>query len=244
MKKILAVVAVLVVVAIVGAALYLRSNLDRLVKEAIERQGSAALGTSVRVGSVSISLREGRATVRGLRVANPEGYSRGDAFELGEAAVQIDAASVTKRPIVVPEVTIRAPEVEYEMAANGKSNIDVLLAHARSGSGKGGGGAQSGGTGGEARPVTLSIGRFTFEQGHVGADLEAVGSKTFETDLPPVRVSNLRGTPQQISQRVAEEFLRSVTRAVARGRAEKLIDEKVGGEAGEAAKSLLNKVLK
>lgn len=250
MKKVIGIAALVVVLAVVGALLYLRSNLDRLVAEAIERHGSQTLGVPVRVGSVSIDVREGRGSIRGLRVANPEGYSRGDALRLGEITVGIDARSVTSSPIVVPEVTLLAPEVEWEVNARGGSNIEKLLENAQAagkGAGKGGKPAPEESAGEAGEPVRLSIGRFRFEEGRVQADLEAMGGDTFEAKLPPVRMSNLSGTPDRIGEQVAREFLRTIVNAVARAQArrqgEKLIDEKLEGEAGEAAKKLLDRVL-
>ncbi len=237
-------IAALVVLVAAGAAIYtLLQNLDSIVAGAIQKYGSQTLGTSVRVGSVRIELTEGRATIRGLRVANPSGYSSGDAFSLGEISVQIDAGSVGDSPIVVPEVRIVAPQVRYEMAANAKSNIDVILANTRS-SGGGAEGSGGGGSGGE--PPRIAIGRFVFEQRRVEADFEALGGKQLETELPPVRLSKIGGsrgaTPDEIGKQVATAFLGSVAKTVAREQGAALIEKELGGEAGEAAKGLLKNV--
>ena len=246
MKKTLGIAALVAVLAVGGVIYYVVTNLDSIVEDAIEKYGSQTLGTRVRVGSVRISLADGKGTIRGLRVANPQGFSSGDAFRLGEITVQIDAGSVTGSPIVVPQVVILAPEVNFLMSATGGSNIDAILDNAKSG--RGGGEAEPvGGEEGGAAP-RIAIGSFVFEEGEISADLEAVGGEEMTTDLPPVRLKNIGGsrgaTPDEISKRVATAFLGSVTKAVARSQAGALIEKKLGtGAAGEAAKQLLRGVL-
>ena len=238
----------LVLVVLVGVALfYLASNLDSIVRAAIERYGSEALGAQVRVATVEIALREGRGSIRGLRVANPEGYSAADAFRLGEITLQIDPGSLTASPIRVPQVRIVAPEVRYELAGR-TSNLQTLLDHvnARSagttGSGAGGEGAAA-----DAAAPRIAIESFVFEQGRVDAELGVIGAAETGVDLPPVRLQSIGGrdgaTPEEIAQVVMRAFLRSATRAVAQAPTDRLIDEHVGGEAGEAAKGLLRRVL-
>ena len=75
MKKILIGVFVALLLGAGAALWFLSSRLDSLVAGLIEQYGSQIVGTPVRVGSVAIDLRAGRGTIRGLRVANPEGYS-------------------------------------------------------------------------------------------------------------------------------------------------------------------------
>ncbi len=245
MKKGIGIAALLVVLAAAGVVYYVVTNLDSLVEGAIEKYGSQVLGTRVRVGSVRIDLGEQRGTIRGLRVANPSGFSSGDAFRLGEITVQIDAGSVTGSPIVVPQVVVVGPEVSYEMNETGTSNIDAILAHTKS---FGDGGSEaSAGTGGEGEPPRIAIGRFVFEKGVMSSDFTPVGGEEITADLPPVRLSNIGGsrgaTPGEIGQRVATAFLGSVTVAVARSQAEAMVEKKLGGAAGEAAKGLLRGVL-
>ena len=99
MKRILVVGGVVLVLAVAGILWFVSSRLDSMVAQLIETHGSQATGTAVRVGSVSIDVTGGRGTIRGLRVANPKGYSRGDAFELGEITLGIDLGSIQSSPI-------------------------------------------------------------------------------------------------------------------------------------------------
>jgi hypothetical protein len=61
-------------------------------------EGTEIVGTRVRVDSVDIELAAGRGTIRGVRVANPEGYSDADAISLAEIELAIDARSLREQP--------------------------------------------------------------------------------------------------------------------------------------------------
>ena len=97
-------VAALAVVAIV----FLVKNLDALVERAIEKYGSAAAGTAVRVSAVDIGLQEGRGAIRGLTVANPPGFAAEPLFALGEIALDLDTASLTAEVPVIESIKIGA----------------------------------------------------------------------------------------------------------------------------------------
>lgn len=157
MRKILIAAAVLIAVA-VGAVLFLVSNLDPLVKGAIEKIGTQVAGVPVKVASVDISLSQGRGTISGLTVGNPSGFTTPNAVSLGRITVAIDTESVTKNPIVIKDVEVAAPEVTYELGQGG-SNIAVIQKNVQAFTGGGGGGkaAPAQATGGEARKLEIDL---------------------------------------------------------------------------------------
>ena len=63
----------------------------------------------MRVDSVDIELAAGKGTIRGVRVANPEGYSSDDAIALAEIELAIDARSVGEQPFRVTRVMSAIP---------------------------------------------------------------------------------------------------------------------------------------
>jgi hypothetical protein len=241
MKRVLLIGGVVLLAVVVLALVYLRSNLDSIVADAIETYGSRSAGVPVRVGSVELALTEGKGTIRGLRVGNPEGYASGDAFRLGEITVQVDPKSVTSSPVSVPQIRVIAPEVNAELDAKGKSNLQTILDH-----------VQSGGEAApaeEGEPIRLAIGQFVFEQGKLRGDASAVAGReedVFETDLPSVKLSNIGGsrgaTPAEVSEAVLKAFLRQTTRSVAAYQAQRAVEKNVGGDVGKEAGKLLRKV--
>ncbi|HMB70606.1 MAG TPA: hypothetical protein VKU85_14920, partial [bacterium] len=95
-------VAVLVTVGL----LWLGGNLNTIVKGAVERYGGRMTETDVRLAGVNLKLRDGRGTMTGLRIRNPDGFSGEDAVSLGEITLDVDTASLTKEPIVIEEIRI------------------------------------------------------------------------------------------------------------------------------------------
>lgn len=242
MKKAILGLLVLVVLAVGGALYYVLTNLDSIVAGIIESEGSRILGTSVSVSGVSIDLRGGTATIAGLRVANPKGFSSNDAFTLGRITVGIDVGTVRQSPIKITQVSIADPEVRLEVNETGGSNVKALENNAAK-AGGGGSSEPADSGGGETK---LLVERFSFEGGKVHADASSIPGQegaARTVDLPALNLKNLGAPngapPGEIGAEVARAFTRNVTRAVARGQLDRAIDEHVGGEAGEAAKKAI-----
>jgi len=123
MKKVLVVLLVLVLI-IGGAAWYFLSGAGDLIRAQIEEQGSKYLGTQVSVVSVDLALSEGRLTISDIDVENPAGFSKEDAFSL--ESITLDLGGALTEPYVVQNVGVKAPEVLYEVDANGQGNLIVL----------------------------------------------------------------------------------------------------------------------
>jgi hypothetical protein len=250
LKPIVLGLAAVVVIGVGYGAYYLLSNLDSIVKSAIEQYGSEITGTRVRVGSVKISLTEGRGTIRGLRVGNPSGFSNDDAFSLGEITLDLDSGSITKSPIVIETLTIAAPQVRYEMTANAKSNVDAILANVKKYQGSSGGQPAAEESGGE--PLKLKVQKFTFQDGKVDVDVTALAETEKDTSvaLPALTMKNLGGEtggpPGDIGAEVMRKYSEKIVAAVAKqqlkSRAGKMLEGQ--GEAGSAAKKLLDRVFK
>jgi uncharacterized protein involved in outer membrane biogenesis len=234
---------VVVAVVIAAAVYFLLNSLDAIVERAIERYGSEITGTAVRVASVDISLSSGRGTVRGLTVGNPKGFSSDSTFSLEEITLQIDVGTVTSSPIVIDEITIRAPAVLFEVNQAGAANVDEIRKNAE---------RYRPAAGEEAEPVRLLIRKFLFERGEIAADTTALGGKEMEAKLPPLTLSNVGGrqgaTPGEIGKIMVKAMTRQVATAVASQQVgsylEKKIDEEIGGKVGEAAKDLLRSLAK
>ena len=138
-------IAAAIVIAAIGIGAYLLvSNLDGLVKTAIEQIGTKVTGVTVSVSKVTISLKDGKGSIDGLTIANPKGFNTPTAISLGTIAVTIDTGSVTKNPVVIHDVTIAQPQITYELGSGG-SNIDAIKKNVDSFA------ANAGGAGGAAK---------------------------------------------------------------------------------------------
>jgi len=219
MRKIVFAVIAIVVVAIGGGALYLFSNLDSLVKTAIERVGSNVAGVAVRLSSVTISLADGRATLKGLHVDNPAGFKTPTAIALGEVTIAIDTGSVTKNPIVIKEVTVAAPEVTYELGASGSSNIQTIQKNVQAftagngggSSGSGGAKADDAGAGKDAKKLVIDL--VQMKDGKVTLATPLPGGKT-SAPLPDIKLTNIgKASGGATAAEVATQLLDAISKS-------------------------------
>lgn len=241
MKKLL-IAAGVIIALIVVIALVALSNLDSLVAKAIEKHGSEVTQTSVRVSGVSISLRDGRGSIKGLKVASPEGYEARTAFSLDDITVEINIKSVREDPVVINEIRIRAPVINAEITKTGSSNIDELRKRVQtSTAGNGGESAESGET-----AKRIRIERFVFEKGRVEVDASALGIEKRTIELPEIRLDDVGGAngapPDEIARIILTTVAGKATSEIAGSELDRLIEEKLGGSLGDKAKGLLEKI--
>lgn len=237
MKKVVLIVGVVLVVAVAAGVYYLFSNLNSLVAQAIETHGSEATETSVNVSGVDIALREGRASISGLQIGSPEGFDVTHVFVLGDITVDLDVESVRDDPIVIDEVTIRAPVVNVEVLKDGSSNVDELRKRLQSGgSAKGDAGSQK----------NIRIKRFVFEQGRIEVDASALGVEKRTITLPAIRINDVGGSngapPDQIARLILNTAAKNTASEIAKSEVNRLIKEQLGESLSDKAKGLLEKL--
>lgn len=235
MKKIILIVVVLLV-AVIGAAIYyVLTNLDAIVKAAIEDVGSQTTQTAVRVDKVKITLRDGAGTISGLSIANPKGFESPNAFSLGAIETRIDIKSLTKGPITIDRVVVRKPQVFYEMNKDRESNLNELYKNIA---------ASTGGSGSAKKPAAKSdepkliIRRFLLSDATLEATVVPLNNKKYTLKLPAIELNNLGGkngaTPAEISRQVLDTITQRALAAVKQAG----IDEKVQALKSEAQQKL------
>jgi len=141
MNKVIGVLVGLVVLASIGIFL-LVSNIDGIVKNVIESVGTEVTGTDVSVGSVSIDLKTGKGTIKGLSIENPDGYASGDAFRLEEITLALDINSLSGEPVIINQIIVDGATVNY-LAKGKDSNLQTIMNNVNSGGGSSGGDAAS-----------------------------------------------------------------------------------------------------
>ncbi len=212
-----------VLLFIAGSVIYVLTNLNSIVKQAIEKYGSEATKTTVSVSSVDIKLAAGQGAIRGLDVANPTGFTAPSIFRLHNIAIRIDVKSVTKTPIVIQDIRITAPEVFYEMNKSGASNLDSLTKNLQSSQGEEQ--KQPAEKKAKGKEVRLFIRKLTLEQGKVEARIAALGDKPIMLDLPRLELTDIGrnggATPSDVAKTVATALAEETARVVARSQGEK-----------------------
>lgn len=121
MKKIFIALLALIIIGGAGAAYFISQNLDSFIAKTIEEEGTASLGSKVTVASVVTDLVNGKASISGLNVANPAGFTNDYAIELNSFSAEVDYATQT-----IKKITINKPIINAELKGD-KSNFEVLL---------------------------------------------------------------------------------------------------------------------
>ena len=120
-------ISLVAVIVVVGTVLTLAvANLDRIIKVAVEKIGTQTLGTEVTLASVEISLKSAAGGLNGLVIANPEGFTTENAFELDRVSLDLDLSTIRSDVIVVNLVVVDGARVVFEEKA-GKTNLQELL---------------------------------------------------------------------------------------------------------------------
>jgi len=241
MKR-LALAAIAVGIALlVGVAAYLVWSLDARVARAIEEQGTRIFGTRVRVDSVDIELAAGKGTIRGVRVANPEGYSSDDAITLASIELAIDARSVGEQPFRVTRVHVGDSVVNFELREDGGSNIEYITRHISRGSDEG---PEEPAPRGEAQ--RFAIGEFAFAGGEIFVARPGVESRE-RVHLPDLELRDVGGeqgeSGGEVGEQIARAFTRRVVAATAGHQLGRAVEKELGEAAGDAAETILRNVL-
>jgi uncharacterized protein involved in outer membrane biogenesis len=236
MKRAFVIAIALVLVLVAAVAYYLYTSLDAIVKTAIERYGSELTGTPVHVESVNLALPKGEATIRGLRVANPPGFSKHDVFALQEISVALDPMTVRQMPIQIRQITIGDPRVHYELDAKGVANVNVIRANLARSRGHPAASSESQ----ASREIRLRVATLTLDGGGIAADTSALGGAEFDLPLPALELRNLgageRGaTPSEIGAEVLSALTQRTITAVGASELKQKLLDKLGPEAGGAA---------
>jgi hypothetical protein len=100
--------------------------IDAIAKSAIREGATYALGTPVEVEGVDLSFLGGSAEIKGLQIANPEGYGDGNFLDLGRAYVSLKPASVLSDTIEVRDIAVEKPVLRIRQKGL-KTNVSVIL---------------------------------------------------------------------------------------------------------------------
>lgn len=234
MKKVVLGAILVLLITIGFGVYYLLSNLDSLVKSAIETYGSEATQTSVRVDNVKIILQDGSGAIHGLTVGNPKGFAAPHVFSLGEIATQIDLKSLSEDVPVIEQITIRAPEVFFEINEKGQNNLDKLKSNLQSGAptSSSSSSAKSGGS-----EPKLIIRKLIFSSGNIHARVVPL-DKNYELKLPDIQMNDLGGKTGATPSQIASQALKVLTDRALAEITKKGIDQYKAQLEGEVNKRL------
>ena len=182
MKKLI--VGAVIVLVVVGAV-FLVSNLNGIVKAAIESVGAKATGASVTVRDVALSATSGEGKLAGFHVGNPAGFETTSSFDMGELRLAIDPATIRADVIRIKEIAIDGAAITCEQKGLKDNNLRTLLRNIEAFAGSGGG---------KDSQTKVIIDKFSFTNGTVAVKAPGLGETTL-----PVPAVELTGIGQKSS---------------------------------------------
>lgn len=220
----------LVLVLVLGAATYwLMGNLDDIVHEQIEVQGSKMLGVPVNVDAVTLKLLDGFGEIKGLSVGNPQGFSNATLLGFDAVRLDIDTEKLSTNPLVIEEVTIDSASALYELNAQAQGNVNVLLDQLKRNAPAGKTQAPSEGTTedtGQESDLRLIVKQVVIKDTRLKLDLTGIGQKAYDETLPTFTANNVGGRdglpPAALGAKIAEAMLDNLVDAAAEKQKEKL----------------------
>lgn len=238
----------IVVLALVGVAIFLVLNSGGLVKDAIEKYGSQYLDSDVSVSRVNLSLAEGSAEILGLNIGNPQGFDAGSAFRLGQIKVVLDPSQISADLIVLKEVTIDGAQVAAQVRGK-DTNLQGLMDNLNENLG-----TEESAPEEEAAPgPKLIIDRFQFSNAQTVVDSDLAGQ--FEVSIPDVNLKDVGrstngATAGEVMEQILQPIIKAVTREMisqgldiegAKGSLQENVEKKVSEKLGTGLKGLTDK---
>lgn len=212
MSKIILGFVVILVVAVSGVGYYLMQNLDEIVKNMIEEVGTEVTNAQVQVREVKIDLPEGKATLSGLTVANPPGFSSEPLFTLSNVSVTIDTSSLTEPVYLIEEISIDGVRVLAEQTGT-ITNVQKFM----DGMPKSDDPGDVDDTASSEADIQLAISRIDFSNGMMELRSDQIGNQSIE--LEKLQLRNIGTpenglTPDEVGEEIAGQLMVSVQDAL------------------------------
>ncbi len=243
MKKLAALVLVLLLVC--GGALWFLASgqLNDFIKAQIETQGSKITSQQVNVNSVEMKLAEGAGIINGFSLGNPKHYKYKNAFSFDTVVLDINIKSLTEDPIVIDEITINNPQAFVELTNNGKANLKEILDEIEKNLPKSNEPVKESKT----KEPNIRVTKLTLAQTSLSLDLSALGNKEHQVVLRDINLSNIGGTSglpaSQLGAQIAKEALSSIWEQ-AKKEQKKKIKDTITNKIKEKALDKLNSLFK
>lgn len=217
LKILLGLIAVVLIAAVVVFAVFF-SNINQIVKDVVEEQGTKVAGVPVSLMAADIAIQNGRGQLNGLQIANPKGYTTPYALNMGSIVLELDTSSVIKnsKVKVIKNVSIDGAKLIAEQSKTEftMTNLQQLADNlAKTSTAK----QDVSATKNSAPDVKLMVENFKFSNSNVRLVTQDFGERTIK--LPEIKLSNIGDkktglTPEQLSQAMIEPILAQVTKHV------------------------------
>lgn len=194
MKKVLAVLGVLVVVGVVFLFVFSKA-IGSAVKAGVETYGPEVTQTPITLDTVQLSAFSGSGSISGLIVGNPEGFKTPHSIKLDGFSMKIEPLSVLSDKIVINEIIIDGPEFILETGLGiQKSNIGVILENIQAFVGTS---EEEAGESSSSKSVQIDLLRIT--GGKVKLSNKLLGGQSLMIPLPNIELTDIGSEDDGVS---------------------------------------------
>jgi len=222
MKKILMIVAGVVVVGLIVLVVVFTLSLDTVIKKGVETVGPQITKTEVKLDGVKISVLSGSGALKGFLLGNPEGYTTPSAVKVGEIGLGVDAKSVMSDKVHVKYVLVQGAEFTFEGTLGTKNNLSKILENVESVTG--GKSAEPAKKEKEAAGPSkkLQVDDFLISGAKANVSMTMLAGKSLTVAIPDIHLTNLGTGPDgitagELTKRVFNEVVPAVLKAVEKG---------------------------
>lgn len=118
-------IAAYVVSALILLFVVVIFSLGSVVKVAVNNVLPKVTGTPCSMGSCTFNPILGKVSISNLKIGNPEGYAKKNAFELGRLVVDVGVSSLFSDMIEIDEITVKGMNVDFEVKAT-ETNLSTI----------------------------------------------------------------------------------------------------------------------
>ena len=115
-----------VLVVIIAGVYFFAPSLESIVQKIVHKYGSEITGTDVNLKGFKLGLANGEGSISEITVGNPKGYDAKNIFELGNIYVKVDIKSLTSDTIIIEDIEVSKPIINYEMLSLTRNNISDI----------------------------------------------------------------------------------------------------------------------
>lgn len=217
-KVLLGLVALLLVV-VLATHWFLSDKLDTYVRDTIVESGSRDLQTGFSIESVSVNIPRASAKLEGIEIDNPDGYSERPVLRVASVLIDFDISTINDEVLVIEEVSILDPLVNYEINDRGVANLDVLEQRIAQKS------VAAPASDGERK---LIVERLDFRSGSISARVLRDPDKELVFDFPVVFMTDLGrpdgASPEQLGQQVSAVLVERIINAAKKAGVQNLVE--------------------
>jgi hypothetical protein len=193
--------------AVLCGGYYLYNNANRLIVQTTERIATNALGVDVNIGGFDLSLAQKRVTIRGLKIANPRGYTDKHIITTERIVIGLDTAS--RELIDFKDINVENSKVYFELTPKG-SNLNDLKKLANRKEQKESAGSKA---------IRVIVRKMVVDSSVIYPRVSFIKQDIPPINMPAVRISNIGqknvGTnANEVIVRVITQYLGSVQNAV------------------------------